>query len=55
MSSESKVVVHIEDEPDMIRLARLVLRKKGLNLIGAKDGREGLTAFLEKREPAFNR
>ena len=42
MVAERRVVVHIEDEPEMIRLARLILRKKGVSLIGAKDGLEGL-------------
>ena len=35
-------VVCIEDEPEMIALVRLILGRKGFELIGAVGGREGL-------------
>ena len=42
MSEEKKVVVCIEDEPEMIALVELILGRKGFELIGAVGGREGL-------------
>ncbi|NLF01048.1 MAG: response regulator [Anaerolineales bacterium] len=39
---EKKVVVCIEDEPEMIALVELILGRKGFELIGAVGGREGL-------------
>jgi DNA-binding response OmpR family regulator len=37
-----KVVVCIEDEPEMIDLVKLILGRKGFELVGAVGGREGL-------------
>jgi two-component system response regulator VicR len=42
MAEENKVVVCIEDEPEMIDLVKLILGRKGFELIGAVGGREGL-------------
>jgi DNA-binding response OmpR family regulator len=42
MSEERKKVICIEDEPEMIDLVRLILGRKGFELIGAVGGREGL-------------
>ncbi|MBN1955655.1 MAG: response regulator [Anaerolineae bacterium] len=42
MSETRKTVVCIEDEPEMIDLVRLILGRKGFELIGAVGGREGL-------------
>jgi len=42
MAEEKKVVVCIEDEPEMIALVKLILGRKGFDLIGAVGGREGL-------------
>ncbi len=42
MSRERKKVICIEDEPEMIDLVRLILEKRGFELIGAVGGREGL-------------
>jgi len=42
MSPDSKRVVCIEDEPEMIDLVRLILGRKGFNVIGANGGIEGL-------------
>jgi len=42
MTEEKKVVVCIEDEPEMIDLVRLILGRKGFDLVGAIGGREGL-------------
>ncbi len=42
IGSRKKRVVVIEDEPEMIDLVRLILERKGFELIGAVGGREGL-------------
>jgi two-component system, OmpR family, response regulator VicR len=42
MAEEKKTVVCIEDEPEMIDLVKLILGRKGFDLIGAVGGREGL-------------
>ncbi|MGD1995465.1 MAG: response regulator [Anaerolineae bacterium] len=47
MSEEHRTVVCIEDEPEMIDLVRLILGRKGFELIGAVGGREGLQTVRE--------
>jgi two-component system response regulator VicR len=42
MAEEKKMVVCIEDEPEMIDLVKLILGRKGFDLVGAVGGREGL-------------
>lgn len=42
MAVNAKRVVCIEDEPEMIDLVRLILGRKGFNVIGANGGIEGL-------------
>ncbi|MGD9092002.1 MAG: response regulator [Anaerolineales bacterium] len=42
MIEESRRIVYIEDEPEMIDLVRLILSRKGYEVIGANGGREGL-------------
>jgi two-component system response regulator VicR len=42
MAEEKKTVVCIEDEPEMIDLVKLILGRKGFELVGAVGGREGL-------------
>jgi two-component system response regulator VicR len=42
MAEDKKVVVCIEDEPEMIDLVKLILGRKGFDLVGAVGGREGL-------------
>jgi DNA-binding response OmpR family regulator len=37
-----KTVVCVEDEPEMIDLIKLILRRKEFELVGAVGGREGL-------------
>jgi two-component system response regulator VicR len=39
---DKKVVVCIEDEPEMIELVKLILGRRGFELVGAVGGREGL-------------
>ncbi len=48
MAIDAKRVVCIEDEPEMIDLVRLILGRKGFNVIGANGGIEGLETV--KRE-----
>ena len=47
MANKNKTVVCIEDEPEMIDLVRLILGRKGFELIGAVGGREGLQKVRE--------
>ena len=42
MAKEKKIVVCVEDEPEMIDLIKLILRRKEFDLVGAVGGREGL-------------
>ena len=42
MSSEPNTVVCIEDEPGVIELIRLILERRGLKVVGAVSGMEGL-------------
>ncbi len=39
---ENKHILCIEDEPEMIDLIRLILSRKGFNVVGAAGGKEGL-------------
>jgi DNA-binding response OmpR family regulator len=42
MLDKPKQVIYIEDEQEMIDLVRLILSRKGFEVIGANGGREGL-------------
>jgi len=42
MTENARRVVYIEDEPEMIDLVRLILKRKHYEVIGAGGGREGL-------------
>ena len=42
MSPESATIVCIEDEPGVIELIRLILERRGLKVVGAGSGAEGL-------------
>ncbi len=44
MPEERKLVVCIEDEPEMIDLVKLILRRADFEFVGAVGGREGLEA-----------
>lgn len=44
MTEEQKRLVYIEDEQEMIDLVRLILSRRGFEVIGANGGREGLDA-----------
>lgn len=49
MSDKVQRVVYIEDEQEMIDLVRLILSRKGYELIGAAGGREGLEEVRRTR------
>jgi two-component system, OmpR family, response regulator VicR len=49
MAGDTKRVVCIEDEPEMIDLVRLILGRKGYDVIGANGGIEGLDAVRRER------
>jgi len=42
MAEEKKTVICVEDEPEMIDLVKLILGRKGFDLVGAVGGREGI-------------
>jgi two-component system, OmpR family, response regulator VicR len=50
MASPLRRIVYIEDEQEMIDLVRLILGRKGFEVVGANSGREGLTA-VSKVQP----
>jgi DNA-binding response OmpR family regulator len=43
-----KRVVYVEDEQEMIELVRLILIRKGFEVIGANGGREGLATIRQQ-------
>ncbi len=42
MEHQTKKIVYVEDEMEMIDLVKLILNRKGYEVIGAAGGREGL-------------
>ena len=42
MEQQTKRIVYVEDELEMIDLVKLILSRKGYEVIGAAGGREGL-------------
>jgi DNA-binding response OmpR family regulator len=49
MNDETKLVVCVEDEPEMIDLIRLILTRRGFEVIGANGGKDGLEAIRTKK------
>ena len=47
--SNGKRVVCIEDEPEMIDLVKLILSRRGFQVVGAMGGREGLDAIRREK------
>jgi DNA-binding response OmpR family regulator len=47
--STTKRVVCIEDEPEMIDLVKLILTRKGFQVVGAMGGREGLEMIAREK------
>lgn len=50
MEEKKKLIVCIEDEPEMIDLVKLILRRGDYEFVGAVGGREGLEA-VQRLEP----
>jgi DNA-binding response OmpR family regulator len=48
MADRLKRIVYIEDEPEMIDLVRLILGRKGYELVGATSGEAGLELVREE-------
>jgi len=47
MAKNTRRIVCIEDEPEMIDLFRLILTRRGFEVIGANGGRQGLELVKE--------
>ncbi len=47
MEHQEKKIVYVEDELEMIDLVKLILSRKGYDVIGAAGGREGLDIIRE--------
>ncbi len=45
---EAKIILCIEDEPEMIDLIRLILNRRGFDVRGASNGEEGLKIIQEE-------
>ncbi|MBM4423586.1 MAG: response regulator transcription factor [Chloroflexi bacterium] len=52
MTTDKKRVVCIEDDQGMIELVKLILSRKGYDVVGANGGREGLEA-VERERPSL--
>ena len=48
MVENTRQVIYIEDEQEMIDLVRLILSRKGFEVIGATGGRDGLDLVRQK-------
>ena len=49
MSDKRRRILCIEDEPEMIDLIRLILERKGFDVLGAVGGHEGLEAIRREK------
>jgi len=47
MADETKRIVYVEDEEEMIDLVRLIMARRGFEVIGANGGVSGLEAIRE--------
>jgi two-component system response regulator VicR len=47
MAQEKRVIVSIEDELEIIDLIKLILERRGFEIIGVASGREGLETVRE--------
>jgi DNA-binding response OmpR family regulator len=50
--SDTKQILCIEDEPEMIDLIRLILGRRGFEVVGAAGGKEGLEK-MQQHPPAL--
>lgn len=49
MNEKTKRVVCVEDEPEMIDLFKLILSRRGFEVVGANGGRAGLEAVRQQK------
>ena len=49
MSDDLKRLVYVEDEQEMIDLVRLILTRRGYEVVGANGGREGLDTIRREK------
>lgn len=49
MTQTSRRVIYIEDEPEMVDLVRLILGRKGIEVTGVREGREGIIAVQNEQ------
>jgi len=49
VSEDLKRLVYVEDEQEMIDLVRLILTRRGFEVIGANGGREGLDTIRREK------
>ncbi len=49
MSDDLKRLVYVEDEQEMIDLVRLILTRRGYEVMGANGGREGLDVIRREK------
>ena len=50
MSTRSKAILVIEDEPQVLKLVRQMLEKGGYRVVGAADGIEARKIYAEQKE-----
>ena len=50
-NNETKSILCIEDEPEMIDLIRLILGRRGFEVIGAAGGKDGLDKLQSGPQP----
>ena len=50
MENETKLVIYIEDDPEMIDLVSLILERHDYQVLGALDGKTGLE-IIDREEP----
>ncbi|MGD1996826.1 MAG: response regulator [Anaerolineae bacterium] len=50
MGKDKRIVVYIEDDPDMIHLVRMMVKRHGFTLVGVVGGRNGL-ATVRRLKP----
>jgi cold shock CspA family protein/CheY-like chemotaxis protein len=48
-TEETKKVVYVGDEPEMIDLVKLILEREGFDVVGAMGGHEGLEAIVHEK------
>jgi DNA-binding response OmpR family regulator len=49
MDQTSRRVIYIEDEQEMVDLVRLILGRKGIEVTGVREGREGILAVQNEQ------